>query len=203
MLIIGVTVVSRPLDSGMFFCPVCRETKSFQRQLQRRYLSLFTFSLIPLDIAADVVECGRCHRRFSAEVLRVDPLSRHRDFASHLRQMLLLLLAPRGQLNEPDLGLARDVYQRFTGEAWAEPDVRRTLQALDPDAPSPARYLERVVFHLGERDKDKLVQAAFLAATAPSASQEARRRELEQLPLALHISETRFRKLIEQALSHE
>lgn len=203
MLIIGIIVVTTPCDQGMFFCPVCRESRPYRRQLVRKYIAFFSYPILPLDRAADQILCNLCGRRFSAEVLRVDVGSRERDFASHLRQLLLLMVAGQGPLTPESQERVRSIYRRFTGENWGESEMRHTLETLDPDTPSPARYLERVALHLGERDKDRLVQAGFLMAAGAQGLSDAGRLELEQFPQALHISETRFRKLVEQALAHE
>ncbi len=68
------------VTQGVFHCPECGGDRHYSHKIGRRWFTLFFVPVIPLNVVADVVQCGTCSIRYTMNVLNV-PTSRQLELA--------------------------------------------------------------------------------------------------------------------------
>src|SRR5215470_19514294 len=68
------------VTQGVFHCPECGGDRHYSHKIGRRWFTLFFVPVIPLNVVADVVQCGACNTRYTMNVLNV-PTSRQLELA--------------------------------------------------------------------------------------------------------------------------
>ncbi len=79
ILFFGWKVRFATVSEGQFHCPYCRADRPYERQLARRWFTLFFLPILPLKVLGEVVKCGYCHNHFDLEC------ARHPDVGCHHR----------------------------------------------------------------------------------------------------------------------
>ncbi|MEO5714098.1 MAG: DUF4190 domain-containing protein [Luteolibacter sp.] len=69
MIIFGTRGITAIQQKGSFHCPACGAGALYNKKEVRRFFTLFFVPLIPLNKAADYIECLRCGGTFKPEVL--------------------------------------------------------------------------------------------------------------------------------------
>jgi hypothetical protein len=87
MIIFGMSPRTKTTDSGTFFCPHCRTSRSYERKEGRNYFSLYFIPLIPLGKPQTFIECTTCHLTFAPEVLSAKAPPPKADLVTHLNSL--------------------------------------------------------------------------------------------------------------------
>lgn len=82
MIIWGSKVRETSAAKGNFFCPSCRDDRSYEQLKISRYFTLYFIPLFPMDRLGDYVRCGGCRGEFKSGVLQ------------HSREQILEALQP-------------------------------------------------------------------------------------------------------------
>lgn len=199
---IGTMGITTKRDKGKFFCPSCINESSYQRKLVRRFLTVFFIPLIPLDVESDTLKCDVCGTQWLPDVLEFDPQAYRREFHTHLLRVMVLLILDDGRINERQVAVMQEVYQEVAGHTLTRAQLATEFELAKQHNLSAVDYLRRVDLRLGEPAKDRIIRAAFLTATATGQLSELQQKQLSQFPAAMGIPETRFRRVIEQALQN-
>lgn len=74
MIIFGTRAKYKTVGEGDFFCPHCQKERHYERKQVKNYFSLYFIPLIPIGGEdGEFIECQRCKRTYSPEVLEFKP----------------------------------------------------------------------------------------------------------------------------------
>lgn len=82
MIIWGSKARKTVTQSGDFFCPSCRDDRSYTTYKWEKYFTLYFIPLFPMELLGSHVECHGCRGEFNIDVLGLS------------REQILAALAP-------------------------------------------------------------------------------------------------------------
>lgn len=159
------------VDTGRFYCPVCRRKRRYKLRKTRRYITLYFVPAIPLGEGSEYIECDRCSGTFPPEVLseqvQSDAKKRKAEYQRAIWMVLIHMVAADGQIGPDELATMRNVYQTVTDKAIQEDELRKELRRAKW-GPSFQffRSLTKVSRHLNDKGKEAVMEASFLVAIA-------------------------------------
>ncbi len=126
MILIGTMNWSSTQSKGLFHCPNCATREPFRFKTSRPFLTLYFIPVLPIGGLEAYVQCGRCKNAFEPAVLtthvlpataeaglvngnQVDP-----SFEEDLLTVIALIMVEDGQVSEPEISLARRLYENIT-----------------------------------------------------------------------------------------
>ncbi|GIW91970.1 MAG: hypothetical protein KatS3mg110_4602 [Pirellulaceae bacterium] len=203
MIIIGEMDLTFTSGSGTFFCPTCRTSRAFVQKKVRRFLTLYFIPVIPLHVVSEQVICQGCRGKFPVEAVNfTEEMYRElarREFAEDVRRVMVLTMLADDQASPQEIGTLRSVYRQLAGRELSDEEIERDIFMARKTKVSAASYARTVANRRSMDEREWLVRAAFLVASAEGALTEERLQQLKLLPVALGIPEDRFRQIIEEA----
>jgi hypothetical protein len=201
MVHIGASEITLTKRSGMFVCPVCRKRRPYVLRSVKRFLTVYFVPLIPLDEVSQHVRCQICKEQYPIEVLSGHPRVLLRQAGTPQSNRGLILAALRllmvdGNPTPAEIREAQQLIFDRTGiRATGHEILQQRELVLGPAAPNMAEHL-RAAGALSQAKREQVVRDLFLVASADGDLRPGQLAELSQLPAALGIKESRFRKLI-------
>jgi hypothetical protein len=206
MLHIGTTELTLTKQTGMFHCPSCRQSRPYQAQIVRRFLTLYWVPIIPLEELSQHVRCRVCKEKFSQAALAAaaaGTLTRNLDSRSVSRAVILAalrLILVDGRTTRDEIAEVRRLIYDRTGIVATDDDVLAQRSWLaKPESPTAATWLAKVTL-TGSR-AERAVRDVFLVASAQGDLRPAQLEELAAVPRQLSMKQSQFRRVIQQAVT--
>jgi uncharacterized tellurite resistance protein B-like protein len=109
MIIYGTRTIGRTVNSGAFFCPLCKTQRPYSQIVNKRYFTLYFIPLFPVYTQGDYVQCSGCGEGFASEVLSggagQSPAALNLE---DLRRAMLLILIGANRVDAGALERLRD-----------------------------------------------------------------------------------------------
>lgn len=84
MIIFGSRPRYKTLNSGTFFCPHCQQERTYEHKQARNYFTLYFIPVFPVDSPTEFIECQKCGRTYSEDVLKFKASAPRPDAARFL-----------------------------------------------------------------------------------------------------------------------
>jgi DnaJ-domain-containing protein 1 len=186
---------------GQFHCPSCGES-AYRHKKVRRWFTLFFIPVIPLDLAGEYVECGKCYGTYELAVLSYDPAAEAAQFeaAFHIairRTMVKMCLAD-GVVDPEEVATIREIYSKIAGVELSEDDVREEIAEAMTDTRSVQQYLQAGIGMFNLHAKELILKAAFFVAAADGEFQEEEQKLLNNIGAALQMTKSQYQAVIDK-----
>jgi hypothetical protein len=178
MLVVwGTQVSNKVIATGQFYCPACRQHRSYTLRRPKKWGSIYWIPIIPLEDFEPYVECDSCQRTFPEHVLQQDPASAQRehdaqrerdDNLSRMLCQVMSLMAEESngvsaRLSDLIAGAVRRILMfEMTPEA-----IRAAIAAGPNDPETVLSNVERQAAALTDIGKERVLRAAVSAAPKP------------------------------------
>ncbi len=207
MVLVGTIELTLGSQRGAFYCPACRDHRSYRRKVRRAFVTLYFIPVIPLGKTAEFVICDTCRQPFEPWVLErpadeIEAMLRAAACQHILRVMILTMLADEVVSDEEDR-ILRSYYRHLSGEELTNEQLQFEIEQLTASGLTPALYGAQAADELTDREREEMVIGAFLVASASGPLSDAQLDELQLLPAALGIDENRYREIIAEAMEFE
>lgn len=73
MIIFGTKAKYKTIGKGVFYCPHCQTERNYERKQGKNYFALYFIPIIPMGDIGEFIECQRCGRTYSPDVLKFKP----------------------------------------------------------------------------------------------------------------------------------
>jgi uncharacterized tellurite resistance protein B-like protein len=206
MIIFGTTGVTSNKDKGQFFCPSCREEGHYTHKKVRRFFTLYFIPLVPLDVAGQYVECDKCFDTFQLAVLESPSDQQGREneavYLAVIKKVMLHMLLADGVIDEDEVLVYREIYQKVSGQPLSEELASKEIQAVEHTNEDLIRYLVEMRGFLNEEGKNTIVQAAYYVALSDGEFHEDEKFLIRCVAKALEVSDAHLTELL-QSLQQE
>ncbi len=203
MLIIGEIDLTFTSGTGTFFCPRCRSQRAYSQKKFRRFLTLYFIPLIPLHVVREQIVCQVCRGKYPLEASTLtEEMYREiqrREFAEDVRHVMVLTMLADDRVSPQELDVVRSIYRQLAGRDLSDAELQLEIDMGRTTRVSAATYARTVAHRRTAEEREWMVRAAFLVASAEGELSAERLVQLKLLPIALQISEERFRQIIEEA----
>lgn len=209
MIVIGTMNWSSTRSTGMFQCPNCQSKESFRYKASRPFLTLYFIPVLPIGGIEEFVQCGRCKNAFDPSVLtnRITPSptgvqsaslseAKPTSFRRDLLTVIALIMIEDGQVTEPEIAVARTLYQNIGQSSITREELGRMCSQVRLKRVHLLSFLKSVVQRRSHQEKLLLVQAMFGVAGADGAISPGRMVALMQSQSTLQIDESEFQRAV-------
>jgi tellurite resistance protein len=204
IIIYGTRGMTSTGGMGKFHCPGCGES-AYRHQKVRRWFTLFFIPLIPLDLAGEYIECGKCYGTYELEVLSYDPAAEQAKFeaAFHvaIRQTMVKMCLADGVVDPEEVVAIREIYSKIAGIELSEDDVREEIAEAMTDTRTVQQYLQAGIGMFNLHAKELILKAAFFVAAADGQFQEEEQKLLHNIGAALQMTKTQYQTTIDKLMS--
>jgi tellurite resistance protein len=204
MIIYGTTNLTLTAGRGQFYCPRCGKMSDYKQKDVRRFFTFYFIPLIPLNVVETYLECSACQGRFALDALHLtkdDYQRKSQDaFAQLLLRAMILIMIADGTVDDAELDEVERLYAaNSSDQSISRVDLTRQITMATQAKLTVVEFLGRVAGHLVDEQKNEVIRCCFLISTAAGELRTQQLRQLEQLPAALGVEESRFREIVENA----
>jgi uncharacterized membrane protein YebE (DUF533 family) len=203
IIIYGTRGMTSVGGMGKFHCPSCGAS-AYQHKKVRRWFTLFFVPLIPLDLAGEYIECGKCFGTYELEVLSYDPAAEAAKFeaAFHvaIRRTMVKMCLADGVVDPEEVAAIRDIYSKIAGVELSEDDVREEIAEAMTDTRSVQQYLQAGIGMFNLHAKELILKAAFCVAAADGEFQDEEKKLLHNIGAALQMTKTQYQSTMDKLL---
>jgi tellurite resistance protein len=200
IIIYGTRGMTSVGGMGRFHCPDCGPS-AYKHQKVRRWFTLFFIPMIPLDLAGEYVECGKCYGTFELDVLSYDPAVEKAKFEAvfhtAIRRTMVKMCLADGVVDAQEVETIRKIYSGLTGVELSEDDVREEIAEAMTDTRTVQQYLEAGLGMFNLKAKELIVKSAFFVAAADGEFQDEEKKLLNNIGAALQMSKDQFRAVMD------
>jgi tellurite resistance protein len=205
MILIGEMNITYTKGIGEFYCPQCQSEHPCQHKRVRRFLTIYFVPLVPLDLVSEHLRCLGCRQNhpLHAMELRADDYEREqqREFATDVKRVMVLTMIADGVIEESEIETIQQFYRQLTDDELSREQILKEAEQAQRAGTTAAIYAQVIAGRRTEEEKTWIIRGAFGVATADGDLSDERLRQLKQLPVALGMSESRFREIIEESAS--
>lgn len=200
IIIYGTRGMTSVGGMGHFHCPACGPS-AYKHQKVRRWFTLFFIPMIPLDLAGEYVECGKCYGTFNLDVLSYDPAAEKAKFEAvfhtAIRRTMVKMCLADGVVDPEEVAVIRKVYAMLTDIELSEDDVREEIADAMTDPRTVKQYLEAGIGMFNLKAKELIVKSAFFVAAADGEFQEEEQKLLNNIGAALQMTKVQFQSVMD------
>jgi tellurite resistance protein len=207
IIIYGTRGMTSVGGMGQFHCPSCGQS-AYQHKKVRRWFTFFFIPMIPLDLAGEYVECGKCFGTYDLEILSYDPAAEQAEFEAvfhtAIRRTMVKMCLADGVVDPEEVTVIREIYAKLAGVEISEEDVREEIAEAMTDTRTVQQYLKDGIGMFNLHAKELIVKAAFFVAAADGEFQVEEQKLLNNIGAALQMSKDQFQAVMERLQSeHE
>lgn len=193
MHVMGSRTRTRTRGAGTFRCPRERATRRYDAKVVQRWLAVGAVPVIRRDEIGGFIECHGCGSTFDMDVLaRRDDAPVEDMLTRTLRRTVSALLGQR-ELTAEDRREAVIVLQRYATVPYGSHDLRRDLDAADPDHLDAD--LRALAPSLNDRGRTAILDAGIQLARPAGRTDPTRLASLERVAELLAIPTERIAAL--------
>lgn len=200
-IIFGTRGVTYNHREGRFYCPACSGEKGYKHKRVRRFFTLYFIPLIPLDLLADYIECGRCRGTFKEEILDYDPSTDQAveaEFQLAIKRVMVLMMMADGVIDDDEVTAISELYSRIAKEPFGEEQVRAEISAAEAAGKSASDYLTQVGPYINDSGKELILKAGIVVAAADGEFQDEEKLLLLEMAKALQVSPAHLKRLLDE-----
>lgn len=205
MIMLGSMNLTRTIERTMFTCPQCRGKQPGRVRSKRPWLTFyFVIPICPVGPSETFVQCNTCRSTWDSSVLTPpatppEALEEEQFREDALRATILITTAD-GTITEPEISAIMKVSEYLLNR----PIDREQLGALCGSAQrlriAPENYIRSVHTSWDQDQRTKVLQAAFLAASAGGELNDSQLQMLGRLKELFEMTEEEYAWAIESAL---
>ncbi len=153
-LLVGEQLKQRESSAGEHHCGVCRGDTPFASVEEQNYFSLFSIPLIPLEKTAEYLRCERCGNAFSSR-------DTSQPSSIELGQWALTYIMLGYGMFDYQV-TAREIFERVTGFAYSEENLKAHIRALESENLSMMELLQQLAGTTNLAGKQQILSLAYL-----------------------------------------
>lgn len=200
IIIYGTRGVTSMGGMGRFHCPQCGES-AYKHQKVRRWFTLFFIPMIPLDLAGEYIECGKCFGTFELDVLSYDPAAERAKFEAvfhtAIRRTMVKMCLADGVVDPGEVEVIRDIYSKLAGVELSEDDVREEIADAMTDTRTVQAYLKEGIGMFNLKAKELILKSAYFVAAADGEFQAEEQKLLNNIGAALQMTKTQYQSVMD------
>ena len=205
MIMLGSMNLTRTIEQTMFACPQCGGKQPGRIRSRRPWLTLyFIIPICPVGPAERFVQCNTCRSTWDMSVLSPPSASTtevaEEQFREDALRATILITTADGTITEEEITAIMFVSARLLNR----PIDREQLGALCGSAQrlkiAPENYIQSVHPAWNTEQRLKVIQAAFLAASAGGELNPAQLEMLGRLKDLFKFTDDEYANAIERAL---
>lgn len=206
IIVYGTRGMTSTGGMGRFHCPSCGES-AYKHQKVRRWFTLFWIPMIPLDLAGEYVECGKCYGTYDLAVLSYDPAAEKAKFEAvfhpAIRRTMVKMCLADGVVDPAEVEVIRDIYSKLTGVELSEDDVREEIAEAMTDPKTVQQYLSAGIGMFNLKAKELILKSAFFVAAADGEFQEEEQKLMHNIGAALQMTKTQYQTVMDGLLGKD
>jgi tellurite resistance protein len=200
IIIYGTRGMTSTGGMGRFHCPECGES-AYRHQKVRRWFTFFFIPMIPLDLAGEYIECGKCYGTYDLAVLSYDPAAEKAAFEAvfhvAMRRTMIKMCLADGVVDPQEVEVIRDIYSKLTGAELSEDDVREEIAEAMTDPTTVQQYLKDGIGMFNLNAKEMILKAAYFVAAADGEFQAEEQKLLNNIGAALQMTKDQYRAVMD------
>jgi DnaJ-domain-containing protein 1 len=200
IIIYGTRGMTSVGAQGRFHCPSCGQS-AYQHKKVRRWFTLFFIPMIPLDLAGEYIECGKCFGTYELDVLSYDPAAEAAQFEAAfqiaIRRTMVKMCLADGVVEPSEVQVIREIYSKVAGVELSEDDVREEIAEAMTDPRTVQQYLKDGIGMFNLHAKELIVKAAFFVAAADGEFQTEEQKLLQNIGAALQMTKTQYQATLD------
>lgn len=200
MIIFGTRGVTRTLQGGGFFCPMCGTSKHYRLRQVRKFFTLYFIPVIPLNTLGEYVECDGCKNTYNTRVLAYQPKQGATDFEaeyfSAIKKVMIHMLLADGIIEDSEVDAVRGIYENLTGQAIDEDALRFEIHSIEGANEDLSRVLLTLQGSLNDAGKALVIKAALAVALADGEFPDEERALILQIGKDLGMSSAQLRAIL-------
>ena len=199
LIIFGTRGVTYSHEQGEFWCPVCETDQTYNHKRVRRFFTLYFIPLIPLDLLGEYIECEACEGTYNLDVLMLEAGSGaefEAEFHRAVRRVMVLMMLADGVIDEEEITVIREVYERLSDQPITEARVREEAASAEREGQGVHEYLKSLVGSLNDSGKEMVLKAAFFVAAADGVVTDEEQQLMNEVGKALEMSTAHFRGVL-------
>jgi tellurite resistance protein len=204
IIIYGTRGMTSVGGMGRFHCPACGES-AYRHQKVRRWFTLFFIPMIPLDLAGEYIECGKCMGTFEMEVLSYDPAAERAKFEAAfqiaIRRTMVKMCLADGVVDPEEVVAIREIYAKLAGVELSEDDVGEEIAEAMTDPRTVQQYLQAGIGMFNLKAKELIVRAAYAVAAADGEFHAEEQKLLHNIGAALQMSKAQYQAVMDSLQS--
>jgi tellurite resistance protein len=201
IIIYGTRGMTSIGGQGRFHCPSCGES-AYRHKKVRRWFTLFWIPMIPLDLAGEYIECGKCMGTYELEVLSYDPKAEAAKFEAAfrvaIRRTMVKMCLADGVVDPEEVAAIRDIYAKLTDVELSEDDVREEIAEAMTDTRTVQQYLQAGIGMFNLQAKELIVKSAYLVASADGEFHPEEQKLLNNIGAALQMTKVQFQSVMDK-----
>ncbi len=197
MIIFGTRTMHSVRKTGVFHCPRCGASQSYDHKDVKRWFTLYFIPVIPMGTAGSFIQCRRCAGTFNESVLSYDPQADLRDIHLKLRGVLVLAMLANG--HGVDAGEVRaicDYYHEATNTPLAEQDIQGDVELALANQVQLGDFARQVAPKLTFNGKAMFVRGAYRVLSAKADPRPDAGAVLAELAAAFQISSQQVQEIV-------
>jgi hypothetical protein len=177
MIVWGRSISNKVVATGQFYCPHCRQQRTYALRHHQTWGTIFWIPIIPLEKSEPYVECTSCHSTYPEAALRHDPATTQQQFDAQralegdLSRMLcevMALMAGEKHSVSPHLCLLiANAIRRLIRIEIPQDDILAAIAAGADEPEAVLRNVEQQAASLTDRGREIVLRAAVVAARKP------------------------------------
>jgi tellurite resistance protein len=207
VIIFGTRGVTTTPESGQFFCPTCGSGATFRWRRVRRFFTLYFIPVIPLDRLGEYIECQGCRGTFQIGVLEFDPAKAagevEAQYQTGVRRVMIAMLLADGVIEDSEVAAIRSIFHELTGRDLGEAVVRQEIAEIQGSGAEVKQVLAGLAGMLNDHGKEKVIEAAYLVASADGEFHESEQALIVQVADVLGVSKAHLKGLLTTLASGE
>jgi hypothetical protein len=167
MIIYGTTGIRSTMKKGEFYCPHCKEPRTYRHRKLVKWATLYFIPIFPMERVAEYIECDHCVSPYEVSVLDYDPNAETEflksytlAFAIALHQVVESGGIPTGE----KMQAAFEQYTQFMGREVEKNELAELFHFIENNPQDS--FIGQVASGLNDEGKKIILKAAIEVAFA-------------------------------------
>ncbi|HUU28978.1 MAG TPA: TerB family tellurite resistance protein [archaeon] len=205
MVIFGTRGITYTSGKGRFHCPECKCDQEYKRKRVRRFFTLFSIPIIPLNLLGEYIECMSCKNSFKESVLDLTSTNAGHQFKAEfhfsIKRVMIMMLMADGKIDDSEIKTIKSVYSDVADSQIEESDIREEIKLVQKEYHSVDDYLKNVSPFLNNSGKEMVLKACLNVAMADGKITKEEEKKMGEVAKSLGMTQKQYEDLIISLLS--
>lgn len=195
MIVFGTTTLNLKRDRGQFFCPVCRDRKTYVRKAATQFFSIYFIPIFPLGSEGEFIQCDQCRNRFGLDILTFDPDAENPELMIDYVRMMMLIMLTTGNVGRHYLDVVRDAIEIRFGMQVDDDELLEVAQDSERVEAQLIPFASRIGRTHDPETRFDMLKVATQVLSAEGFLSDEHRQLLSELGVAMQIDDDQAREL--------
>ncbi len=204
MIFIGTVNLTRTRDEGNFVCPACGVSQGYRLRATRAWLTVYFIPTVPVSDHEFFVQCEHCKTNWDPSVLELDHLNpsdvTEEQFCTEAVRAAVLVVLADNEITENEINVLQTISSHLMKRPVERDELGQLCSTAQQHRIEPVNYVLTASRHWNQKQRERALQAMFLAATADGPLADLQLGILAKMKELFDFTDGEYHRAIEQAV---